>query len=172
MIIYSHDFIIIVISVQEVSTILKDREEITRKLRDSGLDDPPTLYTRPPPGRGRGRDRQRGGSNYRRYYMLNINVHVIDTITIITAIITIITTIITTIYHHRYHHHYHHYCCCYCCCCYYCRGDRYRPGQRGPGNNQEEDNQQQQHVEEESYSHEESESTEDEEGHRQNMNRG
>ena len=83
---------------QEVSTILKDREEITRKLRDSGLDDPPTLYTRPPPGRGRGRDRQRGGSNYRRYYMLNINVHVIDTIATITAIITIITS-----------HHYHHY---------------------------------------------------------------
>lgn len=39
---------------QEVDNILQDREEVTRRLRDSGLDDPPTFY-RPIESRGRGR---------------------------------------------------------------------------------------------------------------------
>ena len=54
-----------------MNSILQDREEISQKLRDSGLDDPPTYYPRPKPPqgwegpRGRGRGKGRGGGRGR-----------------------------------------------------------------------------------------------------------
>lgn len=54
-----------------MNNILQDREEISQKLRDSGLDDPPTYYPRPNPPRGwggprgRGRGKGRGGGRGR-----------------------------------------------------------------------------------------------------------